>query len=261
MQPLLVVDSLAKIYRSGRGRRNVAVSGVSFEIASGRTLGLVGESGSGKSTIARCILQLESADQGSIRFRGVDLSSLSGKALRQARRGMQAVFQDPMASIDPRWTVEQALEEPLRAIGEDRQVWQNLIDDALSRVGLDGHEKRRPHELSGGQAQRVAIARAIVARPDLIICDEATSALDVSIQAQILGLLRQLRNDLDLSMLFISHDLGVVRYICDDLLVMNSGSIVERGPIDEVLHRPKADYTARLIEAATLDGVGRNDSS
>ncbi|MGH8944577.1 MAG: ABC transporter ATP-binding protein [Acidimicrobiia bacterium] len=253
MSPVLAVGELSKSYRSARGEETVAVQNVSFAIQPAESVGLVGASGSGKSTTARCILQLEKPDRGVVEFEGVDLCRLQGEALRKRRRGMQAVFQDPLSSLDPRWSAIRTVAEPLEAAGMAAEERRRMVEEALWRVGLGKEGARKPHELSGGQAQRVAIARAIVARPRLLVCDEATSALDVSIQAQILELLRELRDELGLAMLFISHDLGVVREICDRALVMRTGSIVEHGTIDQVLGRPVQPYTRQLVAAAGPD--------
>lgn len=248
---VLQVASLAVDYRLSRGRSLRAVDNVSFSLAPGCTLGIVGESGCGKSSLARAVLQLEDYS-GSVRLLGRDLDNLSGRELRRARRDMQAVFQDPLTSLNPRMTVSAILEEPLRVhcpglnAGERRErVFANL-----KRVGLESdHATRYPHELSGGQCQRVAIARAVVAEPRLLICDEPISALDVSVRGQILGLLEALRRDLDIAMVFIAHDMTAVRYLCDDVMVMYAGRVVEHAPRKSLFEAPAHPYTRQLLEA------------
>ena len=235
-----------------------AVDGVSFRLARGRTLGLVGESGCGKSTLGRCILRLYDADRGEVRFDGVDLTRLKDEALIPYRRRMQVVFQDPYASLNPRRTIESTLLEVLDvheigAPGERRRRVAHL----LAQVGLnpsDGH--RYPGEFSGGQRQRIGIARALAVEPELLIADEPLSALDVSIQAQILQLLLDLRASLDLTMIFISHDLRVVRYLSDDVAVMYLGKIVEWAPTAELFAKPQHPYTIALLSAVPEVGDG-----
>jgi peptide/nickel transport system ATP-binding protein len=254
--PLLEVTDLACSFRGGRRRvwfrsaRIRAVDGVSFSIARGEVLGLAGESGSGKSTLARSILQLIRPDQGRVALQGVDLAHLRGRRLRAARKDMQPIFQDPYASLNPRARVEEIVDEPLAAHGIRGPAARARILEALALVGLGPSFARRfPHELSGGQRQRVGIARAIVLRPQLIVADEPISALDVSIQAQIINLLVDLRDQLGLSMLFISHDLRVVRYISSRVAIMYQGQIVELGAVDEVCGTPRHPYTAALLAA------------
>ena len=231
-----------------------AVNGVSFSVAPGTSLGLVGESGCGKSTVARAILRLLEPDAGSVVFDGIDVRTASGAALRQLRRRMQIVFQDPYSSLNPRRTVRQALEEPLRVHGRgSRREIADKAEAAIAEVGLSKDSiDRYPHEFSGGQRQRVGIARALVLDPDLIIADEPVSALDVSVQAQILRLLEGLRKRRRLSFLFVSHDLGVVRHFCDRLAVMYLGRIVEEGCTVDVLDRPKHPYTRLLRDSSPL---------
>jgi oligopeptide transport system ATP-binding protein len=240
-----------------------AVDGVSFSIARGETLGLVGESGCGKSTTGRALLQLLQPSAGSVRFDDIELTSLWRKRfgaavwsneLRQLRRRMQMIFQDPYASLNPRMTVEDLVAEPLRTfrIADAKQIRQQ-VKDLLAQVGMDPRFRRRyPHEFSGGQRQRIGIARALALRPELIVCDEPISALDVSIQAQILNLLGELRRSRGLTYLFIAHDLAAVRHISDRIAVMYLGRIVEVGPSEDVCARPLHPYTRTLIAAIPL---------
>jgi oligopeptide transport system ATP-binding protein len=237
-----------------------AVDGVSFELDPGRTLGLVGESGSGKSTTAHAILQLVRPTAGSVRFEGAELTTLGGEPLRRLRREMQIVFQDPYGSLNPRMTVGKIVAEPLRTHGiGNRRTRRAAVARLLELVGFDpAYTNRYPHEFSGGQRQRIGIARALALNPRLIICDEPVSALDVSIQAQILNLLKDLQRDLGLSYLFIAHDLGVVRAMSDTIAVMREGKIVEQGPADEIYTRPSNDYTRGLLAAVPVadpDGI------
>ena len=232
-----------------------AVDGVSFSVGAARTLALVGESGCGKTTIAKAVLQLlrgQALVEGCARIAGQDLCKLGGAALRLARRDLQIVFQDPFASLSPRMRVAEILEEGMATLAPelDAKARRARIGDLLERVGLrqDALE-RYPHEFSGGQRQRIAIARALAVRPKLIICDEPTSALDVSVQAQILNLLRELQADLGMSYLFITHNIGVVEYIADEVAVMRAGCIVEQGPAREVLESPQHEYTRVLLAA------------
>ena len=227
------------------------VSNVSFKLARGDVFALVGESGSGKTTIGRMLLGLIDPDAGSIRFDDIDVLALDAAGLRRLRRRVQIIFQDPFGSLDPRVTVGQAIAEPiilhgLRPAGEV----QARVSELLALVGLEtAHAERYPHEFSGGQRQRIAIARALAVEPELIVCDEPVSALDVSIQAQILLLLKELQQEMSLSYIFISHDLRVVRHIADEIAVMHQGKIVERGSIQEVYESPKQQYTQNLLKA------------
>jgi oligopeptide/dipeptide ABC transporter ATP-binding protein len=239
----------------GRGARTVrAVDGVSFSVPKGMSLGLVGESGCGKSTVARTTLRLMEPDAGSVVFDGINVRAASGAALRQLRQRIQIVFQDPYSSLNPRRTVRQALEEPLRVHGRgSRREIAEKAETVIAEVGLSRDAiDRYPHEFSGGQRQRIGIARALVLDPDLIIADEPVSALDVSVQAQILRLLEGLRKRRQLSFLFVSHDLGVVRYFCDRLAVMYLGRIVEQGRTADVLDRPAHPYTKLLRDSSPL---------
>jgi oligopeptide transport system ATP-binding protein len=231
-----------------------AVDGVSFAIPEGKTLGLVGESGSGKSTTGYCILQLMRPTAGSVVFQGRDLTTLKREALRKVRQDMQIVFQDPYSSLDPRMTVGSIVGEPLdvHRIGS-RKGRRETVRRLLEVVGFNpNYTNRYPHEFSGGQRQRIGIARALALNPKLIVCDEPVSALDVSIQAQILNLLKDLQRDFGLTYLFISHDLAVVRTMSDEIAVMNQGKLVEVGPAEEVYTSPKDEYTRALFTAVPV---------
>jgi len=250
------VSGLVKIFPiRGEGivrkRVRTAVNDVSFEIPRGRTLGLVGESGSGKTTIARLLLGLERPTSGFVRIAGQDITTTRGPELRQLRRQIQLVYQNPYASLNPRFSVEELLTEPLRNFGiGDRASRAAMIRDLLDSVALpSGTVNRKASELSGGQRQRVAIARALAVDPDLLVCDEPVSALDVSVQRQILELLISLQQSRQLSYLFISHDLGVIRYVSDDVAVMQHGQIVESGSAEQIFTSPQHPYTAELLAA------------
>jgi oligopeptide transport system ATP-binding protein len=231
-----------------------AVDGVSFEIEEGKTLGLVGESGSGKSTTGYCILQLLKPTAGSVRFQGKELTGLGREEIRRTRREMQIVFQDPYSSLDPRMTVGDIVAEPLEVHGVGtRRNRRARVRELLDVVGFNpDFENRYPHEFSGGQRQRIGVARALALNPSLIVCDEPVSALDVSIQAQILNLLKDLQRDFGLTFLFISHDLAVVRSMSDHIAVMKDGQIVETGTADDVYETPKHEYTRALLTAVPV---------
>jgi oligopeptide transport system ATP-binding protein len=231
-----------------------AVDGVSFSIPEGKTLGLVGESGSGKSTTGYCILQLLKPTGGSIRFQGKELTELKGEDLRRMRQDMQIVFQDPYSSLDPRMTVGNIVSEPLEVHGiGTRKGRAETVRRLLEVVGFNPNfTNRYPHEFSGGQRQRIGVARALALNPKLIICDEPVSALDVSIQAQILNLLKDLQRDFGLTYLFISHDLAVVRTMSDEIAVMNQGKLVEVGDAEQVYSHPKDEYTKALFTAVPV---------
>ena len=231
-----------------------AVDGVSFDVRSGETLGLVGESGSGKSTTGYCILQLLKPTSGSVAFEGTELTKLGREDMRRMRREMQIVFQDPYSSLDPRMTVGDIVGEPLVVHGiGSRAERGSRIRNLLDVVGFNpSYTNRYPHEFSGGQRQRIGIARALALSPKLIVCDEPVSALDVSIQAQILNLLKDLQRDFGLTYLFIAHDLAVVRAMSDRIAVMNRGQLVEIGPAEEVYSNPKDDYTKALLSAVPI---------
>ena len=231
-----------------------AVDDVSFEIGEGETLGLVGESGSGKSTTGYCVLQLLKPTGGSIRFQGQELTTLGREELRRMRREMQIVFQDPYSSLDPRMTVGDIVGEPLvvHSIGSRRDR-TSRVRELLDVVGFDpSYTNRYPHEFSGGQRQRIGIARALALSPKLIVCDEPVSALDVSIQAQILNLLKDLQQDFGLTYLFIAHDLAVVRSMSDRIAVMNKGKLVEIGEAEQLYASPQEDYTKALLSAVPI---------
>lgn len=260
-EPLLKVTDLHKHFPIREGlliERKVgevrAVDGVSFEVQPGETLSLVGESGSGKSTTGYCVLQLLKPTSGSIEFEGTELTTLRREEMRRMRREMQIVFQDPYSSLDPRMTVGDIVGEPLVVHGiGTRRDRSARIRDLLDVVGFDpGYTNRYPHEFSGGQRQRIGIARALALSPKLIVCDEPVSALDVSIQAQILNLLKDLQRDFGLTYLFIAHDLAVVRGMSDRIAVMNRGQIVELGPAEEVYGNPQDDYTKALLSAVPV---------
>jgi oligopeptide transport system ATP-binding protein len=231
-----------------------AVDGVSFSIPEGKTLGLVGESGSGKSTTGYCILQLLKPTGGSIRFQGKELTELKGEDLRRMRQDMQIIFQDPYSSLDPRMTVGNIVSEPLEVHGiGTRKGRTETVRRLLEVVGFNPNfTNRYPHEFSGGQRQRIGVARALALNPKLIICDEPVSALDVSIQAQILNLLKDLQRDFGLTYLFISHDLAVVRTMSDEIAVMNQGKLVEVGHAEQVYSHPKDEYTKALFTAVPV---------
>jgi oligopeptide transport system ATP-binding protein len=258
---LLEVRDLVKHYPVSAGLfgRQVgvvrAVDGVSFTIRRGETLGLVGESGCGKTTTGRCVLQLERPTSGSVRFEGQELTTLAPDALRSVRRRIQVIFQDPYSSLNPRMTVGQIVEEPVQVHGLVREAPARAgrVRELLGQVGLlAAHARRYPHELSGGQRQRVGIARALALEPSLIVCDEPVSALDVSIQAQIINLLEDLRRQLGLTYLFIAHDLSVVRHISDRVAVMYLGRIVELADRQALYEAPRHPYTKALLSAVPI---------
>jgi oligopeptide/dipeptide ABC transporter ATP-binding protein len=249
-EPLLRVDDLTKHFKVHAGTV-YALDGVTLEVAAGETLGLVGESGCGKSTLGKTVIRLHEPDAGHIELCGTDISHLSRRALRPLRRQMQMIFQDPYASLNPRSTVARILEEPIivhashgRAERRERVAW------LMQRVGLRPEQGARlPHEFSGGQRQRIGIARALALSPKLIICDEPVSALDVSVRAQVINLLADLRDEMGLSYLFISHDLSVVRHVSDRIAVMYLGRLAEVGPAAEIWSRPLHPYTQALLSA------------
>lgn len=257
-QPILKVEHLRTWFPLRKGIFNrvyeyvKAVDDVSFEVYPGETLGLVGESGCGKTTLGRSILRLIEPSDGRIIFEGHDIMSLSGNGLREYRRQAQIVFQDPYSSLNPRIRIGDAIAEPMMVHGiePDSAKRRDKVCELLAEVGLQPeHYQRYPHEFSGGQRQRVCIARALAVRPRLIICDESVSALDVSVQAQVLNLLNRLKHDFGFTYIFVSHDLGVVRFMSDRILVMYNGRPVELGDADEIFNNPKNDYTKKLINA------------
>ncbi|KRA97772.1 peptide ABC transporter ATP-binding protein [Devosia sp. Root685] len=253
-ETMLSVSGLSKSFKSVK-----AVRDVSFAIPRGKTFGLVGESGSGKSTTARLVLRLVEPSAGKIAFRGRDLSTLSSSELRRERRHMQMIFQDPFGSLNPRMSVRDTLVEPqfVHGIGtaaEQLKTAERLLAEvSLPRAALD----RYPHEFSGGQRQRIAIARALSTNPDLIVADEPVSALDVSVQAQVLNLMRDLQDRHGTTMLFISHDLRVVQFMCDEIGVMYLGEIVEQGPRDRIYNAPSHPYTKALLASVPGKGSGQ----
>ncbi len=257
MSVLLEVDGLAKRFPVYRGvfRRKVgevrAVDGVSFSLRRGETIALVGESGCGKTTAGRAILRLIEPDAGSVRLDGVELTTLSAEALRKKRRQMQIVFQDPYSSLNPRLTVGETLSGPMALYGIARgDAAEELARELLVRVGLQArYASRYPHEFSGGQRQRIGIARAIAVEPSLVVADEAVSALDVSVQAQIINLLMDLRDEMNLAYVFIAHDLAVVRHIADSVAVMYLGRISEVASRDALFAAPRHPYTQALLSA------------
>ncbi|WP_304620844.1 ABC transporter ATP-binding protein [Paracoccus sediminilitoris] len=254
--PLLQVKGLHKQFRSGGGwlggkpRVVTALDGISFDLQAGETIGIVGESGSGKSTLGRAIVRLQDVDRGQVLLNGRDMAALRGEALRHDRKRVQMIFQDPYSSLPPRQSIGKTLTEGQVAHGTPIAQARDRAAALLDRVGLDaGSMSRFPHEFSGGQRQRIGIARALVLDPELIVADEAVSALDVSVQAQVLDLLAGLKRDLNLSMLFITHDLRVAGQICDRLIVMQKGRIVETGDAARILNMPSSDYARGLLAA------------
>ncbi len=260
-EPLLKVDNLALHFPQGRGlfaSKSVlkAVDGVSLEIAAGETLGLVGESGCGKSSLGKAILKLYPPTTGSVQFENRDITGLNNREMRPVRRQMQMIFQDPFESLNSRHTVATILEEPLIIHHwGDRPSRQKKVAELLDRVGLPtAAANKYPHEFSGGQRQRIGIARAIALEPKLLICDEPVSALDVSVQAQILNLLVDIQRDMGLAMLFISHDLSVVRHMSDRIAVMYLGQLVEVGPAESIYQSPRHPYTQILLQSVPRIG-------
>jgi ABC-type oligopeptide transport system ATPase subunit len=259
---LLSVEQLVKHFAGARGWRPSrqaaepirAVDGVSFVVERGETFGIVGESGSGKSTVARCLVRLTEATSGSVRLDGVAIEQLERRALREARRRMQLVFQDPYSSLDPRMTVRALVREPLELHRKELgRVSSDVVLETLELVGITAAQaERKPHAFSGGQRQRIAIARALVLRPELVILDEPVSALDVSIQAQILNLLARLQQELGLAFVLIVHDLAVAEHACHRLAVMYRGRIVETGSREDLFRRPLHPYTVALLDAVPV---------
>jgi len=260
-EPILRVRDLTTTFRlggswlSGGPRSLRAVADVSFDLEACETLGVVGESGCGKSTLGRSILQLIEPTSGSVNLHGDELTKLDSEVLRQRRRDMQIIFQDPVASLNPRMTVGDIIAEPLTVFEPalNRSERQNRVREMMREVGLTPEMiNRYPHEFSGGQAQRIGIARALIQRPRIVVCDEPVSALDVSIQAQIINLLVGLKASMDLTLIFISHDLSVVRHISDRILVLYLGRTVEMGSTSEVFTRPRHPYTQALLSSVLV---------
>jgi oligopeptide transport system ATP-binding protein len=264
---ILEVKNLTKFYpiRAGLFLKHAgdvqALSDVSFRLRKGATLGIVGESGCGKSTLAKCIIRLFEATSGAVYLNGENYFKLKGEDLRKARKNIQMIFQDPFASLDPRMTVSRILREPLvvHQVGSSQEKDQK-VRDLMKVVGLDPrYLDRYPHEFSGGQRQRISVARCLALNPKMIIADEPVSALDVSIQAQILNLLKELQKEFDLTYLFISHALSVIEYMCDEIAVMYLGNIVEMASRDALFSRPSHPYTRALIDAIPVVGEGKKD--
>lgn len=253
-ETVLSVHGISK--RFGRGRRaHQALEGVSFNLRRGEILGLVGESGCGKSTTVRCLVGLEKPDDGTITYEGAfSLGTASREQLARYRREVQMVFQDPYSSLDPRMTVREIVEEPLLiAGGSSAAARLDRVRDLLALVGLgDEHLGRYPRQFSGGQRQRIAIIRALAVQPRVLICDEPVSALDVSVQAQVLNLIKDMQRQLDFSVLFIAHDLAVVKYLCDRVVVLHQGRVAEAGTVEEVYTSPQAEYTRQLLDAVPV---------
>jgi peptide/nickel transport system ATP-binding protein len=262
--PLLEVRDLVQRYHLPRESlfrppgEVLALNGVSVRVMAGRSLGVVGESGSGKSTFARAVMALERPSSGTVLLEGQDLNAMTAEDLRRARRDFQMVFQDPYGSLDPRQTIVRIVAEPLTAIGKlNRESLRGRVANVLRQVGLrDADMEKYPHEFSGGQRQRIAIARALITQPKLIVADEPVSALDVSVQAQVLNLMLDLRDEFGLSYVLISHDLAVVDYLCDEVAVMYLGRIVEQGRPQDLFERCGHPYTRALLEAVPRVKVG-----
>lgn len=262
-EPILKVEALEKSFEVkksvfGKTLKFIhAVDNISFDVFAGETLGLVGESGCGKTTLARTVLKLADPKSGRIFFNGNDISVINNRTMRKLRKDMQIIFQDPYSSLNPRIRIGKALMEPMKVhhlyATEDEQ--KSKAKELLLKVGLEeNHFYHYPHEFSGGQRQRICIARALAVQPQFIVCDEAVSSLDVSVQAQILNLLNDLKNDFGLSYIFISHNLNVVKFMSDRMMVMHEGKIVESGNPDEIYYKPKSEYTKRLIESLPAPG-------
>ena len=257
-EELLRVENLKKYFVTNSGLLH-AVDDVSFSLGKGKTLGVVGESGCGKSTLGRTILRLHEPTSGKIFFKGQDITDLDKKAMKELRRNMQIIFQDPFSSLDPKKTVSQIIAEPIKEnhILRGKHAIEERVLELMDTVGLaERYINTYPHELDGGRRQRIGIARALAMEPKLIICDEPVSALDVSIQAQILNLLRELQEKLGLTYIFITHDLSVVNHFSDDIAVMYLGQIVEKAPAEELFEHPIHPYTQALLSAIPIPELG-----
>ena len=256
-EPLLQVDHLKKYFKSAKGTVH-AVDDVSFTIEKGKTLGVVGESGCGKSTLGRTIIRLQEPTEGTVLFEGKNISALNQKELWKQRREMQMIFQDPFSSLNPRMTISQTIEEPLKLYGlcADKESRQKRVAELMDTVGLARRlYNTYPHELDGGRRQRIGIARALALQPKFIVCDEPVSALDVSIQAQILNLMQDLQKELNLTYMFITHDLSVVHHISDDNKVMYLGQVIEKAPAEVLFANPVHPYTQALLSAIPVPSL------
>ena len=256
-EPLLQVDHLKKYLQSATGTVH-AVEDVSFTLEKGKTLGVVGESGCGKSTLGRTIIRLQEPTEGTVLFEGKNISALNQKELWKQRREMQMIFQDPFSSLNPRMTISQTIEEPLKLYGlcADKESRQKRVAELMDTVGLARRlYNTYPHELDGGRRQRIGIARALALQPKFIVCDEPVSALDVSIQAQILNLMQDLQKELNLTYMFITHDLSVVHHISDDIMVMYLGQVIEKAPAEVLFANPVHPYTQALLSAIPVPSL------
>lgn len=256
-EPLLQVDHLKKYFKSAKGTVH-AVDDISFTIEKGKTLGVVGESGCGKSTLGRTIIRLQEPTEGTVLFEGKNISALNQKELWKQRREMQMIFQDPFSSLNPRMTISQTIEEPLKLYGlcADKESRQKRVAELMDTVGLARRlYNTYPHELDGGRRQRIGIARALALQPKFIVCDEPVSALDVSIQAQILNLMQDLQKELNLTYMFITHDLSVVHHISDDIMVMYLGQVIEKAPAEVLFANPVHPYTQALLSAIPVPSL------
>lgn len=257
MAALLEVEHLKKYFRVGGGRQLHAVDDITFTLEAGKTLGVVGESGCGKTTLGRTILHLSDPTEGSIRFEGEDITNPTKQALCRLREDMQIIFQDPYSSLDPRMSVSQSIMEPLLLQGKmSREECFNETRELMKIVGLaEDYEHAYPHELDGGRRQRIVIARALALKPKFIVCDEPVSALDVSIQAQIINLMMDLQEARHIAYMFVTHDLSVVKYISDDIMVMYMGNMVEKAPSDMLFSNPVHPYTQALLSAIPIPSI------
>ena len=255
---ILKVDHLKKYFKTKKGMLH-AVDDVSFELKKGTTLGVVGESGCGKSTLGRVILRLIEATEGTVVYNGIDVNALSNNEMRKMRKDMQIIFQDPFSSLDARKTVSQIIMEPLKTykLCKTKADYDKRVEELMAMVGLAPRLLNTyPHELDGGRRQRVGIARALALNPSFIVCDEPVSALDVSIQAQIINLLRKLQRELGLTYIFITHDMAVVNHMADEIAVMYLGKLVEKGPVEELFANPIHPYTKALLSAVPIPEIG-----